>query len=196
MILVFASNNIHKLWEIRNLAPDGYEFLSLSDIGCYDELAETGITLEENAMQKARYVFEKFHLNCFADDTGLEVEALNGEPGVFSARYAGENKNAEENILKLVNELKEKENRKAQFRTVIAAIIGGKEFICEGTVKGEILKQKKGSNGFGYDPVFMPDGNIISFAEMTLAQKNKNSHRAKALKKFLELLKSKSSFFL
>ncbi|MEO5570076.1 MAG: RdgB/HAM1 family non-canonical purine NTP pyrophosphatase [Bacteroidia bacterium] len=190
MILVFASNNVHKLNEIRNLVAVGYEFLSLNDIKCSEELSETGITLEENALQKAKYVFEKYNVNCFADDTGLEVESLNGAPGVYSARYAGENKNAEENILKLLEELKEKVDRTAQFRTVIAGIIGGKEFICEGKVKGEILKIKKGGNGFGYDPVFMPKGSNLSFAEMTMKEKNKNSHRAKALEKFLEILRT------
>ena len=190
MILVFASNNVHKLNEIRNLASNGYEILSLNEIGCSEELSETGSTLEENALQKARYIFEKYKLNCFADDTGLEAEALNGEPGVYSARYAGESKNAADNILKLLAELKNKKNRKAQFRTVIAGIINGKEFICEGIVKGEILKNKKGSSGFGYDPVFLQEGNNLSFAEMTLDEKNKVSHRAKALEKFLEILKN------
>lgn len=188
MTLVFASNNVHKLNEIRKLAPEGYEILSLNEIGCNAELSETGLTLEENALQKARFVFEKYNVNCFADDTGLEAEALNGEPGVFSARYAGKNKSAEDNMLKLLDKLKDKKNRKAQFRTVIAGIINGQEFICEGIVKGEILKMKKGKGGFGYDPVFLPEGSTLSFAEMTLEKKNKISHRAKALEKFLEIL--------
>jgi XTP/dITP diphosphohydrolase len=194
MILVFASNNVHKLTEIRNLAPDGYEIISLKEIGCNEELSETGTTLEKNALQKARYVSEKYNVNCFADDTGLEVDALNGEPGVYSARYAGENKNAEENIVKLLDELKGKKNRKARFRTVIAAIINGSALSCEGIVKGEILKKKKGSNGFGYDPVFLPEGSRLSLAEMTLQEKNKISHRAKALANFLEALKTKIIF--
>src|SRR6185436_15089760 len=174
----------------RKLTPEGYGILSLGDIGCHEELPETGPTLEANALQKAKYVFEKYNVNCFADDTGLEVESLNGAPGVYSARYAGENKNAGDNIEKLLHELKDKKNRKAQFRTVIAAIINGKEFMCEGAVKGEILEQKKGNAGFGYDPVFVPAGNSLSFAEMTLEEKNKISHRANALKKFSEVLKA------
>ncbi|MEP7168698.1 MAG: RdgB/HAM1 family non-canonical purine NTP pyrophosphatase [Bacteroidota bacterium] len=190
MILVFASNNVHKLKEIRNLAPDGYEILSLKDAGWSEDLSETGFSLEENALQKARYVFEKFKMNCFADDTGLEVEALNGAPGVYSARYAGDKRNADDNIIKLLDELKNKENRKAQFRTIIAGIISGKEFICEGIVKGEILKREKGNNGFGYDPVFLPEGSNLSFAEMTLDEKNKLSHRARALEMFLHVLEN------
>jgi XTP/dITP diphosphohydrolase len=188
MTLVFASNNVHKLNEIRKLASEGYEILSLNEIGCTAELPETGLTLEENALQKARFVFEKYNANCFADDTGLEAAALNGEPGVYSARYAGKNKNAEDNMLKLLDKLKDKKNRKAQFRTVIAGIINGQEFVCEGIVRGEILKKKKGKSGFGYDPVFLPEGSTLSFAEMTLEKKNKLSHRAKALEKFLEIL--------
>ena len=190
MILVFASNNINKLTEIRNLAPHGYEILSLKDIKCNTDLSETGTTLEENALQKARFIFDEYHLNCFADDTGLEADALKGKPGVYSARYAGENKNADENIMKLLDELKGNPNRKAQFRTIIAAVINNREFTCEGTVKGEILTEKKGNKGFGYDPVFLPFGSRLSFAEMTLHEKNKISHRAKALEKFIEILKT------
>jgi XTP/dITP diphosphohydrolase len=192
MMIVFASNNEHKLNEIRKLVPDGYGILSLKDIGCFEELSETGITLEQNAYQKAKYVYEKYQVACFADDTGLEVESLNGEPGVYSARYAGEAKNADANIAKLLNELKNKENRKAKFRTVIAGIINGKDFICEGIVKGEILKERRGSSGFGYDPVFLPEGSNSSFAEMTLEQKNKLSHRARAFEKFIAFLNSQS----
>ena len=193
MILVFASNNVNKLNEIRKSAPDGYDFLSLNDIGSNEELSETGTTLKDNAFEKANYIFQKYHVNCFADDTGLEVECLNGEPGVYSARYAGENKNADENILKLLAELNGKENRKAQFKTVIAAIISGKKYFFEGIVSGQILKEKKGSNGFGYDPVFMPDGSDVSFAQMTMEQKNKNSHRAKALHSFIDFLSREKS---
>jgi XTP/dITP diphosphohydrolase len=192
MMIVFASNNEHKLNEIRKLVPDGYGILSLKDIGCLEELSETGITLEQNAYQKAKYVYEKYQVACFADDTGLEVESLNGEPGVYSARYAGEGKNADANIAKLLNELKDKENRRAKFRTVIAGIINGKDFICEGIIKGEILKEKRGSSGFGYDPVFLPEGSNSSFAEMTLEEKNKLSHRARAFEKFIAFLNSQS----
>lgn len=190
MKLVFASNNVHKLTEIRKIILYCYEVLSLKDVGCTEELPETKHTLEENALQKAKYVFEKYHVNCFADDTGLEVEALNCKPGVYSARYAGENKNSDDNITKLLQELKDETNRKAQFRTVIAAVINGKEYLSEGIVKGEILKEKKGENGFGYDPVFKPDGFDCSFAEMTLEEKNKISHRSRALAKFVEIIKN------
>jgi XTP/dITP diphosphohydrolase len=188
MKLVFASNNINKLNEIRKLAPDGYEILSLNDIHCNEELSETGTTLKENAFQKASFVFQKYHVNCFADDTGLEVSSLNGEPGVYSARYAGENNNADENISKLLKQLEGIENRKAQFKTIIAAIINGEKYFFEGIVKGDILKIKKGKNGFGYDPVFIPEGSKFSFAEMTMDEKNKNSHRAKALNLFIQFL--------
>lgn len=190
MKLVFASNSVNKLNEIRKIILFSYEILSLKDIGCTEELPETGETLIANALQKARYVYEKYHTSCFADDTGLEVESLNGKPGAYSTRYAGKSKSAEDNIIKLLNELKDKPNRKAQFRTVIAAVIKGKEFICEGIVKGEITDKQKGENGFGYDPVFKPDGYDCTFAEMALEEKNKISHRAKALDKFLQILKS------
>lgn len=192
MKLVFASNNIHKLSEIRNLAPKGYQIASLIDLGCNENLSETQQTLEGNALQKARYIYQKYKVNCFADDTGLEVESLNNAPGVYSARYAGEHKSAEDNINKLLAELNNNINRNAQFRTVIAGIINGNEFVCEGIVKGEILINKKGGMGFGYDPVFKPAGYNLSFAEMTLDEKNKVSHRAKALAKFLEILKAEN----
>lgn len=190
MKLVFASNNVYKLNEIRKIILFSYEIISLKDIGCLEELPENKETLEENAMQKAKYVYDNYYVNCFADDTGLEVAALKGKPGVFSARYAGENKNPEDNMARLLLELKNQSNRKSKFRTVIAAVINGKEYVCEGIVHGEILNEKKGENGFGYDPVFKPDGYDCSFAEMTLEEKNKVSHRAKALKKFTEILNS------
>ncbi|MFI5220298.1 MAG: RdgB/HAM1 family non-canonical purine NTP pyrophosphatase [Bacteroidia bacterium] len=194
MRLLFASNNVDKLHEIRKIMLLSYEIVSLNDVGFTEELPETGTTLEANAMQKAKYVFDKINpayigAGCFADDTGLEVDALNGNPGVYSARYAGMNKNANDNIQKLLNELKGKQNRNAQFRTVIAGIINGKEIFCEGVIKGEILQAKKGENGFGYDPVFKPHGYNCSFAEMTLEEKNKVSHRAIAIGKFIEALR-------
>ena len=185
--LVFASNNVHKLDEIRNLAPDGYEIISLNELDCNEEIPETGNTLEENAFQKANFVFEKFRKNCFADDTGLEVEALNGAPGVYSSRYAGENKKSDDNIRKLLKEMENKANRSAQFKTVIAGLINGKKIICKGIIKGEILKVARGESGFGYDPVFMPSGHFRSFAEMSLAEKNKISHRAIAIEKFFKI---------
>lgn len=190
MKLVFASNNVHKLTEIRNLLSIGYEILSLEDIDCNDELPETCDTLEGNALQKAQFIFEKFNCNCFADDTGLEVEALGGRPGVYSARYAGEKRDNEANIFKLLSELNDNPYRQAQFRTVIAAIINGKEYFSEGIVKGKITIKKNGNSGFGYDPVFKPDGCTKTFAEMTLQEKNKISHRAIALDGFIKILES------
>ena len=189
MELVFASNNVDKLTEIRTLLPQGYRLLSLSQIGITDDIAETGKTIEENALLKAKFVHDRTGINCFADDTGLEVEALCGKPGVHSARYAGKNKSAADNSAKLLDEMKNISNRKAQFRTVIAAIINGKEFFCEGIVTGIILNEQRGEKGFGYDPVFLPDGYEKSFAEMTLEEKNKISHRAVAVKKFVKILK-------
>lgn len=188
MKIVFASNNRHKLLEVQQLLPGNFELLSLNDIGCYSELAETQVTLEGNAQQKACYVFDHYRVNCFADDTGLEVEALNGAPGVYSARYAGEERNNMKNIEKLLHELKSHNNRKARFRTVICLIIQGKQFLFEGTVNGEILYSSAGKNGFGYDPVFKPEGYNISFAEMNLVEKNKISHRAIAMTKLSEFL--------
>lgn len=190
MKLVFASNNVHKLTEIRNLLSIGYEIDSLEQIGCGDELPETRDTLEGNALQKAQFVFEKFKCNCFADDTGLEVEALGGLPGVYSARYAGEKRDNEANILKLLSELNDKPRRQAQFRTVIAAIINGKEYFSEGVVKGQITIAKTGNSGFGYDPVFKPEGYSKTFSEMTLQEKNKISHRAIALDGFIKILET------
>jgi XTP/dITP diphosphohydrolase len=193
MKLVFASGNVHKLTEIRNLAPHGCEIVSLRDIHFVELLSETKKTLEGNALQKANYLYKKTHLNCFADDTGLEVNALNGAPGVYSARYAGKNKSSEENMVKLLTELQSSKNRIAQFRTIIAAIIDGNKYIFDGIIKGEILHKPKGANGFGYDAVFRPNGHKVSFAEMTFQEKNGISHRAIALKKFFEFLKTKDS---
>lgn len=185
---VFATNNIHKLREVAAIVGHQIELLSLNDIGCHDDIPETSDTLEGNALLKARYVYERYHTNCFADDTGLEVEALGGAPGVYSARYAGEGHNSEENIKKLLHELEGKDNRKARFRTVFAIIINGKEHLFEGIVRGEIIARKRGTSGFGYDPVFVPEGFTQTFAEMSDGQKNKISHRALAVGKLCKFL--------
>lgn len=187
--LVFATNNAHKLSEVQHLLGDRFRLLSLKDIHLEDEIPEDYDTLEQNALQKARYIFDKSHLNCFADDTGLEVEALNGRPGVFSARYAGEGKNPKDNIKKLLQELNGVKNRKARFRTVIALIIDNQEYLFEGIVNGQIIESERGVDGFGYDPVFLPDGYSLTFAEMMLDQKNLISHRARAVGKLVEFLK-------
>ena len=188
MKLVFATNNRHKLNEIQNIVGDSIELLSLTDINCTEEIPETEPSLEGNASQKAFYVFDKYGYNCFADDTGLEIEALNGEPGVYSARYAGEEKNAEANMKKVLDKLGEIKNRKARFRTVISLVIDGHEELFEGKVDGQILEEKCGEEGFGYDPIFQPDGYEQSFAEMDLTNKNKISHRARAVQKLVEFL--------
>lgn len=185
--LVFATNNRNKLKEVQAMLPD-YELLCLEDIGCTEEIPETADTLEGNALLKAKYVKDKFGLDCFADDTGLEVIALNNEPGVYSARYAGEDKSSEANMEKLLYKLKDKSDRHARFRTVITLITNTETTNFEGIVEGEILSSKQGSEGFGYDPVFMPDGYEISFAEMSLAEKNKISHRARAVKALINHL--------
>ena len=185
---VFATNNAHKLEEVSNILGNKIELLSLKDIGCHDEIPETADTLEGNALQKARYIFERYHTDWFADDTGLEVEALNGAPGVYSARYAGDAHDSEKNMRKLLEELKGIENRKAQFRTVFALIIDGKEHVFEGIIKGQIISVRKGNSGFGYDPVFIPDGYTQTFAEMGNAEKNKISHRAIATQKLCNFL--------
>ena len=185
---VFATNNAHKLKEVAAIVGHQIELLSLEDIGCHDDIPETSDTLEGNALQKAKYVYERYHIDCFADDTGLEVEALDGAPGVYSARYAGEGHNSEENIRKLLHELEGKDNRKARFRTVFALIINGKEHLFEGIVKGEIIATKRGTSGFGYDPIFIPDGYTQTFAEMGDALKNKISHRAVGAQKLCKFL--------
>jgi len=192
MRLLFASQNRHKLEEIKPLLPASLELLSLADINYSDEIPETSSTLAGNALQKAEFIFNKFKIPCFADDTGLEIEALNGRPGVYSARYAGENKSADDNIQKILQELEGMQNRSAVFKTVIALIgIDDKPTLFEGIVKGTITKDKRGTNGFGYDPVFMPDGYSITFAQMNLKEKNKLSHRSRAVKKFAEWLRNK-----
>ncbi len=187
--LVFATNNLNKLKEIKALLPEAIEVLSLANIGCCDDIPETSETIEGNALQKARYVKEKYGYDCFADDTGLEVEALGGAPGVYSARYAGEQKNSEENIDKLLLELHNKDNRKARFKTVIALTRDGKEHSFEGICEGVILKKRSGENGFGYDPVFQPTGYSQTFAEMELEEKSKISHRGRATRKLIDFLK-------
>ncbi|TAL60338.1 MAG: RdgB/HAM1 family non-canonical purine NTP pyrophosphatase [Bacteroidetes bacterium] len=213
MELVFATNNRHKIEEVRRLLKNNVRLLSLEDINCNEELPETGNTLEANASQKARYVYEKFGMSCFADDTGLEIEALNGRPGVYSARYACEEKpfdklrvtSTEKNIKKVLEELKGIQNRKADFKTIISLIINNKQYLFEGIVNGTISTELKGNKGFGYDPIFIPlpspggDGcrqvgsatrGVRSFAEMSLEEKNKMSHRAVAVKKLTTFLRS------
>ena len=189
--LVFATNNAHKLEEVAAILGDQVELLSLNDIGCQADIPETAETLEGNALLKSSYIYKNYHLDCFADDTGLEVKALNGAPGVYSARYAGgEGHDAQANMLKLLHELDGKENRKAQFRTAISLILDGKEYLFEGVIKGEIIKEKRGDSGFGYDPVFMPEGYDRTFAELGNDIKNQISHRALAVQKLCEFLQS------
>ena len=186
--LVFATNNQHKLKEIRSILDGSFEVLGLSDIGCTADIPEEGTTLEENARIKARYVLENFRLDCFADDTGLEIVALNGRPGVHSARYAGNDCNAGNNIRKVLQEMEHEQNRKARFRTVICLLRKGAEHYFEGEVNGRIIREKRGDEGFGYDPVFIPDGYEVTFAEMPLEEKNKISHRGRATQKLIAWL--------
>ncbi|WP_289074065.1 non-canonical purine NTP diphosphatase [uncultured Bacteroides sp.] len=187
--LVFATNNAHKLEEIRAILGDKVEILSLNDIDCHADIPETADTLQGNAALKAQYIYDNYGLDCFADDTGLEVEALNGAPGIYSARYAGgEGHDSEANMKKLLSEMQDKDNRKARFRTVICLIEDGKEHFFEGIVNGSIIRERKGGAGFGYDPVFVPDGYSETFAEMGNDEKNKISHRARAVQKLCEYL--------
>lgn len=189
MDLVFATHNTNKLKEIQTLLKNSqFNVKGLQQIGCAEDIAETGNTLEENALIKARYVYKKYNINCFSDDTGLEIDALNGEPGVYSARYAGDSCNADENINKVLQNLTGVNNRTARFKTVIALIINGKEYSFEGKVEGEITIARQGEKGFGYDPIFKPIGYQITFAEMSLEEKNKISHRGKAIKKLISFL--------
>ncbi len=190
--IVFATNNAHKLQEVRFALKGIYEIISLKEIGFTDDIPEPYETLEENALTKSKTIAEKFMINCFADDTGLEVDALNGAPGVYSARYAGKNCSFQDNVNKLLYEMQGHKNRKAKFRTVISLIINKKEYQFEGEVKGHIATDKTGTEGFGYDPVFIPNGYPISFAEMDLEEKNKISHRGLAVKKLVEFLKNTS----
>ena len=189
MKLVFATNNKHKLQEVRDIVGNRVEVLSLSDIGCCDDIPETADTLQGNALIKARHIYGKYGLDCFADDTGLEVEALGGAPGVYSARYAGEECDSEANMRKLLENLTGKTNRNAQFRTVIALIINGEEMLFNGIVKGAIATEKKGDSGFGYDPIFVPEGHSASFAQMSSEMKNSMSHRFRATQQLSDYLK-------
>lgn len=186
--IIFATNNRHKLEEVSQILTGKVEILSLEDIGCFDDIPETADTLDGNALLKARFVKEKYGYDCFADDTGLEIEALGNEPGVYSARYAGEQRNANDNMEKVLANLAGKESRRAKFRTVIALIEGDKEWLFEGKVEGEIALTKSGATGFGYDPIFRPDGYTQTFAELGNETKNKISHRAKAVEKLIEYL--------
>ena len=195
MRIVFATNNQHKLDEVRHILGDKVEVLSLKDIGCDVDIPETGTTLEENALQKAQYIYDHYHTDVFADDTGLEVEALNSAPGVYSARYASMISNSsstshdsEANMARLLKELGENNNRKARFRTVIALILQGQVHQFEGIVNGEIIRERRGGEGFGYDPIFQPDGYDQTFAELGNDIKNQISHRARATKKFADFL--------
>lgn len=186
--LIFATNNQHKLEEVSHLIKDNYKILSLKDINCFEEIPETSDTIKGNASQKSHYIFDKFVIDCFADDTGLEIESLDGRPGVYSARYAGEEHNFEKNMNKVLAEMNGITNRKARFKTVISLILNGKENFFEGIINGIILTEKRGQEGFGYDPIFQPDGFDKSFAEMDLEEKNKISHRAIAIKNLVNYL--------
>ena len=192
MKLVFASNNKNKIQEIQALVPNTIQIVSLEDIGCTEDIPETADTIEGNAILKANYVSEKYGYDCFADDTGLEVEALNGAPGVYSARYAGEQKDANDNMDKLLSELKDKSNRKANFKTVIALNLNGKQNLFTGIINGKIIEEKIGTNGFGYDPIFVADGFEKTFAELTMEEKSTISHRGIAVKELILFLQKLS----
>ncbi len=186
--LIFATGNAHKVREIKKYLGESYNIKSLQDIGCIEDIPETSPTIEGNALQKARYVVQHYQVDCFSEDTGLEIEALNGEPGVFSARYAGPERSAAANMTKVLKKLEGRSNRKARFKTVIALIQGGKEYTFEGIVEGHIAFSPKGSEGFGYDPIFIPEQENRTFAEMGLTEKNKISHRARAVDKLVQHL--------
>jgi len=188
MKLVFATQNENKAQEIQSLLPEYFKIITLKDIRCFDEIPETSETLEGNSLLKASFISETYNLNCFADDTGLEIEALDNRPGVYSARYAGTEISAAANINKVLLELKGKTTRNAQFRTIITLILNKSTFSFEGIVRGEIISEKRGENGFGYDPIFVPEGEVRTFAEMSLEEKNKHSHRARAFQKMIEFL--------
>jgi len=187
--LVFATNNRHKRDEVSAKVGRNFKLLTLNDIGCNEDIPETGITFHENASIKSRFVYDRYHLNCFGDDSGLEINALNGEPGVYSARYAGKHGDHEANIDKVLEKLKDTDDRAARFRTVISLMWNGEEHFFDGTVEGTIRKERTGTEGFGYDPIFEPEGYDITFAEMTLDEKNRISHRARALEKLIAFLK-------
>jgi len=190
MKLVFASNNLNKIKEIQSILNGSIQLLSLEEIGCFEEIPETAYTIEGNAILKANYVTQKYGYDCFADDTGLEVATLNGEPGVYSARYAGEQKNADDNMNKLLEALKDKSDRSAQFKTVIALNLNGEQHLFTGLAKGEITFNKAGNHGFGYDPIFQPENYYETFAELSSDIKNKISHRAKATQQLIDFLNS------
>lgn len=201
--IIFATNNPHKLKEIQHLLGNHFSLMSLQEIGFIGEIPEDKPTLEGNALQKAKYIFERYNLPCFADDTGLEIEALQGEPGVYSARYAGaleifgsEAKRSEANVVKVLDKLKNIANRKALFRTVIAYIEGNTEHFFEGIMEGSITYEKRGNSGFGYDPIFLPEASQLTFAEMPLSEKNKISHRARAFAKFVEFMTNSKNQFV
>ncbi len=186
--ICFATNNLSKLAEISKQLEGKYEIVSLKDIGCKEDIPETQPTIEGNAIQKAKYIWEHYGVSCFADDTGLQVDALNGEPGVLSARYAGFQKNNEDNINLLLKNLEGNENRKARFLTVICLLLAGEEYIFEGIAEGEILTERLGVEGFGYDPIFRPNGFDRTFAQMSMIEKNEISHRGKAVKRLIDFL--------
>jgi len=188
MQLVFATHNLNKFNEVASMLPDHIELLSLTNIGCTEDIAETADTIEVNALLKAKYVKENYKIDCFADDTGLEVTALNGEPGVYSARYAGSDNDAEANMVKLLSNLKGNDNREAQFKTAIALTMHNSETLFIGICEGEIMESKQGDGGFGYDPIFKPNGFDKTFAEMTLAEKSEIGHRGKAMRKLINYL--------
>jgi XTP/dITP diphosphohydrolase len=189
MKLVFATNNHHKIKELQAILGESFELLDLASVGCFEEIPEEQTTIEGNASQKAFYIYNKYNVSCFADDTGLEIESLGGNPGVLSARYAGETKDPSANMNKVLTEMAKIKNRKARFRTVISLVLNGEEKQFEGIVEGTILTVKKGTSGFGYDPIFLPDGFDQTFAEMDLESKNKISHRGRAVKKLVDYLK-------
>ncbi|SDB24560.1 XTP/dITP diphosphohydrolase [Flavobacteriaceae bacterium MAR_2010_188] len=188
--LVFATHNDNKVKEVLKFLPSAYEILSLQDIDCFEDIPETQFTIEGNAEQKAQFVSQKYKVDCFADDTGLLIKSLNGEPGVFSARYAGEDKNPKANIAKVLKELENHKDRSAHFKTVIALQINGELNTFTGICEGQIIKALKGEDGFGYDPIFVPNGYSKTFAEMSLEEKNEISHRGKAIRKLTEFLNS------
>lgn len=190
MKIIFASNNTNKVEEIQNQVPSFIQVITLDEIGCTEDIEETGTTIEENAIIKANYITQKYGMPCFADDTGLEIEALNGEPGVYSARYAGEDKNADKNMDLVLKKMQNESNRKAQFKTVIALNINNEQHLFTGIVEGEIRKEKTGTNGFGYDPIFEPEQLGKTFAEMTLDEKNTLSHRGRAVNQLVNFLKN------
>ncbi|MFT5884645.1 MAG: XTP/dITP diphosphohydrolase [Arcticibacterium sp.] len=189
--ICLASNNAHKVEELKKLLGDSFDIKTLADIGCVEDIAETADSMEGNSLIKANHVFENYGLDCIADDSGLEVDALNGEPGIFSARYAGEHGNHEKNMSKLLRKLSGQSNRKARFRTVVTLILEGQTKTFEGTVEGRIMEERRGKHGFGYDPIFVPDGHELTFSQMTMEQKISISHRGRAVEKLISFLSSK-----